>query len=244
MKKILVLLSICLLPLSAGAVDPAPVPAAPKPEAAAPAVSAQPATKVSAPEKQPATKPSEPSPKDELKKPAASASLSLLKPEQTAPKIIQVKIGAVDIGRVSQESNVGKSAQANIKQLQGKLQKQIEGKKKQVEKFKADLEKQMPALPPQQREARAKEFQKKVEEFQKFVMGAEKQLITAQENFTKDLLGAVEKASIEFAEAQKLTAVVVKRELIYVANGVEALDISDQVIKIINAKEPKGGVKK
>ncbi len=170
--------------------------------------------------------------------PQGPLSLLATPPAQPGPKIVQVKIGAVDVGRITSESLMGKAAEAKVRQLQTKLQKQIETKKGQIESFKADIERQMPTLAPPQREAKAKEFQKKVEEFQKFAMESEKELMTLKEKLTREMLGALEKVSVEFGNESRLTAIFVKRELIYVANGVDAIDVSDQIIKLLNQKYP------
>lgn len=247
MKKLIVLLALVMLPLVAKAADSAPqkndtnLPAppvksgqqsvaAPKSDQAAPA-SAKPLQSTS-------TQPAQPLP--DLNRTVPQGPLSLLATPQAepGPKVVQVKVGAVDVGRISTESSMGKAAEARIRQLQSKLQKQVEAKKSQVEAFKADIERQMPALAPQQREAKAREFQKKVEEFQKFAMESEKELMLLKEKLSKEMLGALEKVSVEFGDTSKLTAIFVKRELIYVANGVEALDITDQIIRIMNEKYP------
>ncbi|MBV5323427.1 OmpH family outer membrane protein, partial [bacterium] len=139
---------------------------------------------------QPAVSPAQPPAQPSLLTPAPG--LTLL-PEAKEPKqsVASAKIGVVDINKVSSESNIGKSAQAQIKGLQAKLQKQVEGKKHQIEKFKSDIERQMPGLTPPQREAKSKEFQKKVAEFQKFGMKAEKELMATQEKLTKELFEAI-----------------------------------------------------
>lgn len=206
MKRSLLLLCLCILPLAAQAEEPA----AP---AAKPAASAVPSN--------------------------AAPQLSLLPaPQITTPKpaAATVKLGLVDINRISNEAAMGKKAQALLKEQQTKLQKQIEAKKKQLEKAKVEIERQMPSLAPPQREAKAREFQKKVEEFQKFGMQAEKSLMENQDKLTRGLLAAIEQVAAEYGAANGLSAVVVRRELLYLASGVEVQDISEAVIKALNAK--------
>lgn len=246
MKKFILILAISMLPALAQADETPQVktetPATSqsvKPEQPAPAqkepVSTSTATSTV---QQPAPVSAQPAPDVNKTVPQGPLSLLATPPAQPGPKIVQVKIGAVDIGRISTESAMGKAAEARIRQLQTKLQKQIETRRSQIEAFKTDIERQMPALPPPQRESKAKEFQKKVEEFQKFAMESEKELMTLKEKLTREMLGALEKVATEFGNESKLTAIFVKRELIYVANGVEALDITDQIIKILNEKQP------
>lgn len=156
-----------------------------------------------------------------------------------APSPATATLGLVDINRISAQSTLGKAAQTKIKAQQTKLQKQVDTKKRQLEKLKGDIERQLPTLTPPQREAKAKEFQKKVEEFQKFGMNAEKGLMETQEKLTKELLTAIEQAAIALGKLKGLSAVVVKRELLYLGSGVEALDISEDVVKLVDATSSK-----
>ena len=142
----------------------------------------------------------------------------------------------MDIARIAAESETGKSEQAKIGDLKKKLQGQIEAKRKQLDKQKAAIEAKINMLTAQQREAKAKEFQKKVEEFQKFGMNAEKQLQARQEEFSDKLFKAIEQASAEIAKAKGLALVVIKRELLYLGSGIDAQDVTDDVIKQIDKK--------
>jgi len=101
---------------------------------------------------------------------------------------------------------------------------------------KAAIEAKLQTLSPQQREAKGKEFQKKVEEFQKFGMNAEKELQARQEEFSSRLYKAIEQASTDYGKANNLSLVVVKRELLYLGSGVDALDVTDGIIKLIDRK--------
>jgi outer membrane protein len=152
---------------------------------------------------------------------------------------VTARIGVVDINKVSVESAMGKAAQSQIKSQQSKLQKQIEAKRKQLDAFKADTERQFPTLSPQQREAKSKEFQKKIEAFQKFGMGAEKDLITSQQKLNKGLFEAIEKAAEELGKAKGLSALVIKRELLYLGAGVESIDMTADLVTLLDEKGAK-----
>ena len=170
-----------------------------------------------------------------------SPGLSLLAPAKEAVQqpVAAAKIGVVDLGKVSTESAQGKAAQNQIKAQQTKLQKQIEARKKQLEKFKTDTERQLPALSPQQREAKSREFQKKVEEFQKFGMNAEKELLASQQKLTKELFEAVGKAADELGKAKGMAAIVVNRELLFLGAGSEPIDLTADLIKLLDEKKVK-----
>ncbi len=164
--------------------------------------------------------------------------LSLL---QSAPTVLPqntaaARIGVVDLARVSAESAQGKSAQAEVKARQAKLQKQVDTRKKQLEKFRIDTERQLPGLSPQQREAKQKEFQKKVEDFQKFGMKAEKELMEQQQQQTQRLFEAVGRAADELGKSKGLTAIVINRELLFAGQWTELVDLTAELVTQMNTK--------
>jgi len=170
--------------------------------------------------------------------PAASqaAPAAVQKSSETVSAQPATRLGHVDIARIAAESETGKSEQAKINELKKKLQGQIESKRKQLEKQKTSIEAKLKTFTNEQREAKGKEFQKKIEEFQKFGMNAEKQLQARQEEFSENLFKAIEQASVELGKARGLALVVIKRELLYLGSGVDAQDVTDEVIKKIDRK--------
>jgi outer membrane protein len=147
-----------------------------------------------------------------------------------------MRMGHVDVARVAAESEMGKAGQAQMVGLKKKLQGQIEAKRKQLEKQQAAIEAKFKTLTPPQRAEKAKEFQKKVEEFQKFGIKSEKELQAKQEEFAGKLFKAIERASADLGKTKGLALVVIKRELLYLGSGVDAQDVTDDVIKRIDTK--------
>jgi outer membrane protein len=70
-------------------------------------------------------------------------------------------------------------------------------------------------------------------------LNAEKEFQTLQEELSKSLYEAIEKASVEYGKSNNLALVVVKRELLYLANGVDAQDVSAGIIKLMDEKWAK-----
>lgn len=239
--KILLALLICSLPSLGSAAENTPTAADTK--AAAPAQVTAPAPTITVAPAPPAAiqLPAAPSLAPDAAKPAAAPApgMTLLPKATETPKPQMLKLGFVDIARVSAESSLGKASAAQAKQKQEKFQSQIQAKRKQLDKQKAALEAQFPTLNPAQRDAKAKEFQKKVESFQKFGMSAEKELQTLQEGLGKSFSEAIEQAAIEYGKTNGLALVVVKREMLYLSNEVDARDVSDGIIKLMNEKWKK-----
>ena len=150
-----------------------------------------------------------------------------------------LRLGYVDIARLNQESAAGKAAQAQAKAKQKTLQSQLESRRKQLDKQKAALEAKFATLSPTQRDNKAKEFQKKVEEFQKFGMNAEKELQELQEKLLEDLSKTFEEVAAEYGKANGLALVIVKRELLYLSNAVDAQDVTDGILTLLNEKAAK-----
>ena len=168
--------------------------------------------------------------------PPAAAPAAAQKPAEVVPAQATTRLGHVDMDRIGAESETGKAGMAQINELKKKLQSQVEAKRKQLDKQKAAIETSLKTLSAQQREAKIKEFQKKVDEFQKFGANAEKQLQAKQEEFSSSLVKLIEQASTELGKAKGLALVVIKRELLYLGSGVDAQDVTDDVIKKIDKK--------
>jgi len=164
--------------------------------------------------------------------PAAAA----VKPAEVPVPQSTTHLGHVDMARVAAESETGKSGKSELLEMKKKLQGQIDAKRKQLEKTKASLEASLKSLSPQQRETKAKEFQKKVDDFQKFGLNAEKQLQEKELAFTEKLFKSIEAASAEVGKAKGLALVVIKRELLFLNSGVDAQDVTVEVIKKVDKK--------
>jgi outer membrane protein len=161
------------------------------------------------------------------------------KTPETAKAAQSLRLGYVDIARISSESALGKASTAQAKVKQEKLQTQIQAKRKQLDKQKSAIEAKFASLTPAQREAKGKEFQKKVEEFQKFGLNAEKELQTLQEELSKALFDMIEQTAVEYGKANGLALVVIKRELLYLSSTVDAQDVSNGIIKLMDEKWQK-----
>jgi outer membrane protein len=203
LKKLLIVTLVTSLPTLAAAADPA---AGAKPVAAAEAAQ---------------------------KNPTAAATES--KPSDAAAAHQTIRIGSVDTPRIIKESVRGKAVDAKLRGMKDKLQARIDTKRKQLDKLRASFEAKLPTLSQEQREAKAKafqkEFQKKAEEFQKFGKQLEEDFYTTQENETKGLYDATEQAAVAYGKANGFAAIVVKKELLYVGDNIDAQDVTDALIR-------------
>jgi outer membrane protein len=167
------------------------------------------------------------------------ASVSTEKKSETAVVPHTTRIGYVDISRIGADSDRGKALKALLEDRKVGLQSKIDARKKQIEKFKSSIEAKISKMSPQQREAKSKEFQKKLEEFQKFAQSSEEYLYSLQGKESQALYEDIEKAAVAYGTANKLAAVVVKKELLYVGSSVDAQDVTDALIKSLNESGQK-----
>ncbi len=150
-----------------------------------------------------------------------------------------IRIGYVEMARFGEESSGGKAARERVKKKGDALRSQIAAKQKQLEKLKSSFESKLPTLSPKEREAKAKEFEKKVEGYRKFVQNAEKELQSLEEELSRKLYKEIEEAAVSYGKANGYAAIVVKRELLYVGSGVEGTDVTEEILKLVNAKASK-----
>ena len=171
--------------------------------------------------------------------PAAQASPSKAEtsPAATSPAQLAspVKIGYVDMAKIA-ESTPGKAALAEVKQRAEQYRSRIATRQKQLEKQKAAIQAKIESLSPQERATKSKEFQKKVEEFQKFVEGAEKEMRGKEATLLEKLYSAVELAAGDYGKANGFAVITFKKELLYLGSAVDARDVTDEVMKLVNGK--------
>lgn len=168
---------------------------------------------------------------DDLPKAVISQPVPSTKGSEAARTERPVKIGYVDMEKIVDESDRGKSAKAQLKEKTEKYRSQIAGRQKKLEKMKADLESKLPTLSPQQRETKVKALQKKVTEFQDFVQGAEKEMRKMEGELTESLVRSVEKTAAEYGKANGFVAIIPKRDIFYLGETVEVKDITAEVVK-------------
>lgn len=154
-------------------------------------------------------------------------------PKASAQTPAPVKIGYVDISKIASDSAPGKAANARLKEKTEKYRSQITSRQKALEKMKRDIEAQLPTLTPQQRQTKVKELEKKAGEYQKFVQGADKEMRKLEGELSESMIKAIQKAADEYGKANGFAAIVPKRDLLYLGDMVEVMDVTENLTKII-----------
>jgi outer membrane protein len=146
------------------------------------------------------------------------------------------KVGYVDLTKIAETSDVAKVAKAHFESKADRYKAQIETKQKMLEKQKATLEAKLPTYTPEQRTAKIKDYEKKVDELRKMLQKADKEMKPMQEELIREVYGKIEKTSREFGEANGFSVILEKRELLYLGSGIDAQDVTEQIIAELNRK--------
>ncbi len=164
--------------------------------------------------------------------PAASIDKKI----ETAVTRNSFKVGYVDILKIAEQSDAGKVAKAHFEANADRHKSQIETKQKLIEKQKATLEAKLPTYSPEQRAAKIKDYEKKVDELRKMLQKADKEMKPLQEELFREIHAKIEKASRNFGEANGFTVILQKGELLYLGSGVDAQDVTAEIIAEVNKK--------
>lgn len=150
----------------------------------------------------------------------------------------EAKIGYVDIDRAANESEEGKKAIGNLKELMSAKQSSVTEKGKAIEKMKSDLEKQGAVMSTEARKAKVEEIERAERDFQRMLADVKQELEKKQRELTesvyKEIMGIIEKIGQE----EKYSVILPIQQLLFAD---KTLDLTEEVIKRYNAA--KGAAK-
>ena len=146
-----------------------------------------------------------------------------------------LKIGYVDMQRALNQCDEGQGAKQVITAEVEKMQKTFAAKQKELEKIKEDLQKRGAVMNENVRREKEKEFQAKGLDLQRLQRDFEEDLRRKDREHTDRVLRDLEKVVKKMGEEGKYTVILERNQpaIIYISG---ALDLTDEVIKIINQK--------
>lgn len=151
-----------------------------------------------------------------------------------APSEKRFRIGYVDILKIAAESDAGKVAKAHFEAKADRYKAQLDTKQKLLEKQKATLEAKLPTYSPEQRAAKIKAYEKKVEELRKMLEKADQEMRPMQEELIKEVYAKIESAAQAYGAEKGFSAIIEKRELLYLGKQIDAEDVTEALIKELN----------
>jgi outer membrane protein len=153
-----------------------------------------------------------------------------------SPLAAELKIGCVDIQRAVNECNAGKEAKKGLAKEYEKFQRLIEEKKKELQAMKESLDKQVQMLKPEARAAKEKELQAKLRDFQRWGEDNQNELNQKQKEMERNIAAGIQKV-VQKIGAEEGYALILDKNEPMVLFASKPLDLTDQVIKILDAQK-------
>lgn len=167
----------------------------------------------------------------------AAPALPAVSEGKAAPVAIAEKrfrVGYADIMKIATESEAGKVAKTHFEAKADRYKAQLDTKQKLLEKQKATLEAKLPTYSPEQRAAKIKAYEKKVDELRKMLQKADQEMRPMQEELVKEVYTKIESAARAYGSANGFSAIIDKREILYLGKEIDAEDVTETLIKELN----------
>ena len=139
------------------------------------------------------------------------------------------KIGYVDLQKVLNLSNAGKTAKIQLSEKVKKYQDEINRKQEELKKLKDSLEKQGSYLSEKAKADKEKDYQQNLKEFQRLTKDAQEELQAKDEELTKRILGDIEKVVQDYGRKSDYTIIFIRNESMLFAD--EKADLTDTILK-------------
>lgn len=143
------------------------------------------------------------------------------------------KIAVVDLYKVLNESEAGKTAKKDLETLIKTKQSLLDEKGKNIEKLRTELEKQGAVISPEAKKSKEEELEKLTKDFQRFVADSQGEVKKKEADLTSDILKDAREVINKIAQEGGYSLVIEKADglVLYYSNS---LDITDKVLKKIN----------
>lgn len=146
------------------------------------------------------------------------------------------RIAVIDTQMVLNQSIIGKAAKANVEEQVKKAQLRLSSMKADFEKQRADLEKQSAILSGSALDARREALEKKGLEVQRKYSDAQEELAKTNEEQIKRVIQEI-KAVVEELADDREYAFVIEKDRQTVLYSSDRIDISAEVVKILDKKK-------
>lgn len=159
-------------------------------------------------------------------------SLAVVMPTYAASA---VSIGYVDMQKVLEESKLGKRVQEQLRKEFEPRAKGLAEEEKQIRQAQQEFERDKPLMSKDQVGKKEKDLQSRIDAYQKKAMPIQQELMKAQQQKGREVIGPAREAVNTVAKKNKLGMVVERNQggLLYVDEG---LDITADVIKQLDSK--------
>lgn len=146
----------------------------------------------------------------------------------------EFKAGFVNTDRIFREANSAKQAQARLEQEFSRREKELVDLGNSIKAMSEKFEREAPTLSESQRAARQKQIIEQDREFQRKQREFQEDLNARKNEELQQVLDRANKVIKQVAEAEKYD--VILQEAVYIN---PRLDITDKVLKVLNAPSAK-----
>ena len=146
------------------------------------------------------------------------------------------KIGIVDLQRVIETSNPGKSAQAEIKKQKDAMEQELKEKGAEIEQLRIQLERESMVMSKEKREEKEREGRIKLNDFKSLQNRYRSDLQGLEQKLVNDLRTDVYALVEEIGKKEGYLLIINNFSVMYAPGSI---DITDQIIKQMNEKYAK-----
>jgi outer membrane protein len=149
-----------------------------------------------------------------------------------------LKVAVIDVNKVMNESEIGKSARKKMEGRYEELKKKIDAKGEEARKMKEELDKQKILLGKEKLKEREDALTAKVAELRQLSQEAEKEMQNRQGELTRGVLKVVEGQWEKVVKEEKIDLLLEKSSGVVYSNP--SLDITTKVLDLVNKENPGG----
>ena len=146
------------------------------------------------------------------------------------------KIGVVDLQRVLETSNPGKTAQAEIKKQKDVMEQELKQKGAEIEQLRIQFEREAMVMSKEKREEKEREGRIKLNDFKTLQQRYRSDLQSLEQKLVTELRNDVYSLVEEIGKKEGYLLIINNFSVMYAPGSI---DITDQLIKQMNEKYAK-----
>ncbi|MBI5575864.1 MAG: OmpH family outer membrane protein [Deltaproteobacteria bacterium] len=150
-----------------------------------------------------------------------------------------LKVAVIDVNKILNESEAGKTAKKKIESRYEELKKKVEEKQEEAKKIKDEIDKQKIILGKEKLKEKEDALNGKIAELRQLTQEAEKEMQSRQGELTQEVLKSVKAQLDKFVGKEKIDLVLDQTQG-GVVHFSPSLDITAKVLELVN-KEKLGG---
>ena len=144
-----------------------------------------------------------------------------------------INIVYVDIQRIIDSSDIGIFYKNEMQKIQNKSNSKIEKKELSIKKLQTDINSQKNILKKEELDNKIIELNKLLKDYQSDRKNLRQKFVKQKNEFTEKILQILNPILTRYAEKNSISFIFEKKNIIL---GVKSLDITDNIIEIINTE--------